>query len=170
MIRGYHVDNKALQKAIDNYLAREMRKAVKAGKKALEEVSQYGISEFYKGVETESGHWYSSIPHANKVRETSYKQNKKYVWCDLETYVDEEEYYRITSPYYSIYNWVEDHNQTPMWGSRFVIFLQWKHGIVGLPSPYPHYRGGKLGIRAYVKDAIEDKWAKKTNKYIKGGK
>ena len=49
MLRGIKVNNKELQKAIDNSLAREMRIAVKAGKQALEEISQFSISEFYRG-------------------------------------------------------------------------------------------------------------------------
>lgn len=166
MLRGYKVNNKELQRVIDNSLAREMRIAVKAGKKALEEISQFSISQFYKGIH--SGHWYTSIPHANKIRETSYKQNKKYAWCDLETYIDEEEYMRLTEDYYSIYGWMDRHNGINReWGARFVIYLQWRQGIVGLPSPYPHYSGGKLGIRGYMIDEIKRRWQRLTNKYIK---
>lgn len=166
MIRGAHVDNKELQKIIDNSLAREMRVAINAGKKALEKVSQFSISEFYKGIH--SGHWYSSIPHANKIRESSIKQNKKIVWCDLETYIDEDEFYDLTSDYYSIYGWMDRHNGIErIWGSRFVIFLQWRHGIVGLPSPLPHYSGGKLGIRGYMIDEIERRWERLTKKLYK---
>lgn len=166
MLRGIKVNNKELQKAIDNSLAREMRIAVKAGKQALEEISQFSISEFYRGANPRKH--YTSIPQANKIRSLSYKQNKKYAWCDLETYIDEEEYLRITENRYSIYGWLDHRNHiNHEMGARFVYNLQWFDGIVGLPSPYPHHSGGRLGIRGYMIDEIKRRWGKLTNKYIK---
>ena len=76
---------------------------------------------------------------------------------------------QITSPYYNIYNWVENpaHKKGQEWGSKFVIWLQWQKGIVGLPGIWPHYQGGTLGIRGYVKDEIIRSWRRKTNELIK---
>lgn len=169
MVRGVNINkslkinNKQLQSYLDNYLAREIRKTASAGEQALNNISKFVINEFYK--KARNGHTYTSLPRALKTKQNNIRQDKDYVWCDIELYIDEGQYLAETESYYSIYNWVDRHNKSHVWGSRFVIWTQWQKGIVGLPSPHPHYNTGKLKL--YMVDEIDRIWAKRTQRLLK---
>ena len=159
--KALKIDNKELQAYIDNYMDKELRRWANAGELALQSISDNVISEFYKYARR--NHTYTSIPRALKTKKHNFKENKEYAWCDIELYIDEEQYLTETEPYYSIYNWADRHGYPHMYSAKYVIATQWRHGFVGLPSR--HYDTGKLKL--YMIDEIDRIWGRRTKKFLK---
>lgn len=159
---GIKFDNRKLQKFIDNRLEKQIRIATKAGVKALEDISMSAIQRFYS---VNNKHIYTSIPNSVQIKEEKYRQNKDYIWCDITMYIDESVYLSQTEKAYRIYRWAD--NEDRMYPhenvGRFVIGLQWRHGIIGLPDPYFHYYNTPMRqiVTAYIKKV----WTKKL-KYL----
>lgn len=161
-VHGYKVDNKEFQKVIDNVLARQVRKAASAGKKAMKDISRDAITEFYK--DGKPGHSYSSMQYATRVYANNPKQNKDMVWIDIDMEVDEEVFLSNTSGYYSIYEWADKHNKSSMAAAEMVIGRQWKRGIIGLPDPYSNYTTTPL--HDIMKLRLENEWDDKVSNYL----
>lgn len=161
-VHGLHVNNKELQKVLDNELAKQIRKVASAGKKAMDDLSVKGVDEWYATVN--AAHSYSSIPNSIKVEKGPIKQNTKEVWCDITMCVDEGHYLGLTEDVYSIYGWADRHKKNHPWASSFVLNLQWTENIVGLPSPYAHISGDG-SLQDYMKHYLQLNWEDTVNKY-----
>lgn len=161
-VHGVKVNNKELQKVLDNELAKQIRKAASAGKKAMDELSANGVDEWYATVN--AAHSYSSIPNSIMVEKGPIKQNSKEVWCDITMYVDEGRYLDLTEDVYSIYGWADRHKKSHPWASSFVLGLQWNDNVVGLPSPWSHISGDE-SLHDFMKQYLQLNWEETVNKY-----
>ena len=162
-IHGIKVNEKELQKIIDNELARQIRKVATAGKKAMDELSSRGIDEWYMTVN--SAHSYSSIPNSIKVEKGPIRQDRKTVWCDITMYADEGHYLALTEDVYNIYGWADRHKKQHVWAADFVLDLQWNQNIVGLPSPYAHISGDG-SLKSYMETFLKLNWDDTVNKFL----
>ena len=130
-VHGYKVNNKELQKLVDNITAREFTKYKNAALKVADKLNKSAIEGFYS---VQNSHLYTSIPQSLKINtNVKVRQNKKYVYGIIETYIDESKYLNDTYDYYNIYGWAKRHEKSMEWASDFVLNLQWNQGIIGLP-------------------------------------
>lgn len=161
-VRGLKVDDKELQRFVDNLTAREMTKVANAGVKAMEDISKNTIDSFYKS--TGSSHSYSSLMYSLKVKKNPPRQDKHYAWVDIDMEIDESAFLYATEDFYSIYGWADRHDKSHPWAAGFVVGLQWNSGIVGLPSPYAHLSTSTLS--GLMQDELQRIWSRRVNKYL----
>lgn len=180
MVRATHVDNKELQRLLDNALAQHMNRLGKAGYLALNSITKYVLEEFYgNGSRTHGGH-YVSIPHALTIDQGPIRQSNGKLWIDYTIKLDLEKYQAITeSRRYSIYRWVRKKNEQGLamenlsdtWAAEFVTRLQWDEGIIGLPLSVntlsARYQIVSSPIYDLLLDEIDRSFTRRVNKYQK---
>ncbi len=164
-IHGFKVDNAAMQRALDNITAQQLRKVAKAGEAAMKDISDNVVATFYG--RTGSSHDYSSIPNSLDIRQLPARQNSRYAWVDIEMFIDEGTYLSQTEDWYSIYHWADNpsHKYPHSEAASFVIGLQWNSGIIGLPSPYAHLSSSPMS--ALMEDELKRIWNHRVKKFLK---
>ena len=169
-VHGYKVDNAALQKALNNLTSRNINALASAGEKAMEDISRKTIDMFYQS--TGSSHDYSSLAYSLKIQKNPPRQNSKYVWVDIDMYIDTGAFLYATEDFYNIYHWADkpDKNgkrkkrMTHPQAAEFVIGLQWEQGVIGLPSPYAHLQTSPL--ESLMEDEIKRIWNRRVRQFL----
>lgn len=169
-VHGYKVNNAELQRALTNLTSRQINVLAKAGEKALDDISRNTIEMFYKS--TGSSHNYSSLMYSLKVKRNAPRQDSKFVWVDIDMYIDTSSFLYATEDFYAIYDWADrpsndskrNKRMTHSQAAEFVIGLQWNQGVIGLPSPYAHLQTSPLN--ALLEDEIKRIWNRKVKQFL----
>ena len=169
-VHGYKVDNAELQRALNNLTSRQINALAAAGEKAMDEISRDTIEMFYHS--TGSSHDYSSLMYSLRVKRNPPRQNSKYVWVDIDMYIDPGAFLYATEDAYEIYKWADrpdklgkkKHRMTHPQAADFVVGLQWEQGVIGLPAPYAHLSASPL--EELMKDELIRIWNRRVNKYL----
>lgn len=161
-VHGYKVDNAELQRALNNLTSRQINALATAGEKAMDDISRQTIDLFYKS--TGSSHDYSSLAYSLKVKKNPPRQNNKYVWVDIDMYIDSNAFLYATEDFYEIYKWADRKEIPHQRSADFVIGLQWWWGVIGLPQPYEHLSSTPLEI--LMEDEIKRIWNRRVMKYL----
>lgn len=136
-IRGssVKVNNKELQRIIDNTTSREVTKLSNAGKQAMENIVSSGISGWYRHLLSESTGL--AIRKSMEYRSTNVRQKNRFVYIDIIASVNMDTYQRYTE-HYAINDYVKRHEDYDLVPHTFVFNLQWQQGILGLPERSSH--------------------------------
>lgn len=170
-IRGANlkINNKELQRTIDNLTAKELTKLVRAGKMALADSVTSGIKQWYKamGSTSDGGAIIRSLDYNTKV----YQKNK-FAYADISAIVDMNKY-EYQSAHYHIYDYVQRHPDYQINPGSFVLDLQWSQGILGLPEKSfngrwvnPHFIQGE-SLYDSVANGLQDEFVRIIRKYLK---
>lgn len=161
-VHGYKVDNAELQRVLNNLTAQQITKLAAAGEKAMEDISRKTIVEFYK--RSGSSHDYSSLAYSLQVKRNSPRQNSRYVWVDIDMYIDPSRFLYATEDFYEIYKWSDRKGIPHPRAADFVIDLQWWWGVIGLPQPYAHLSSTPL--ETLMEDEIKRIWNYRVRQFL----
>lgn len=150
-IHGVKVNDKELQKLVDNILAQHVRKVEKASKEVLQIRVSNAIQTWYR-YNSENGHHYSSIENSLVTFTEQITQDRNFVYIDISAAIDSG-LYRFYTSHYSIYreSYVNDMSEETK--LQLTFGQQWYDGVIGLP---PVDRNGKRWPHIDAKDSLKN--------------
>lgn len=175
---GLKINNKELQKLVDNIVEKYTNKYISAGNKAQKEIrTKYTINWFLNESSTMS----EALEFTHKL-----VQKNGLVTIYFISYLNMKKFLMTTKIYdTSIYRWADKYH-VGINPAQYLFDLQWNQGIHGLPKEWsrPNYRLGQIWndkqrywynpyykqgtpMSLYVKYGFKKEWKNTVEKYIK---
>ena len=172
---GLEINDKEIKRIVNNEVEKYVKRYQSAGRKAMKELrDQYTVDWFLN----ESDTMLKSLRYSDWM-----EQRDGNAILYFNSYVDMDAFEaQVAQNDTSIYKWKEKYN-ADINPAEFLLDLQWKQGIHGLPLSWthPNYRFGQFGeppytnpyynqgtsMEEYIEDGIRTNWEKTVNKYVK---